>query len=136
MKIKHIDVKYLNIAWPDIEPFISSSIEATGLFEYTLDQYKLRLIDGTWTALVAVDEENKIHGAAVVSFINRPDARVGFIVAIGGRLISNKDTFEQLKNFMLLNGATKIEGNARESIARLWVRYGFKEKCRVVGVSI
>jgi hypothetical protein len=136
MKIQHIDIKYVNMIWADIEPFIRSSSEATGLFEYTIDQYKLRLIDGTWTALVAVDEDNKIHGAAVVTFFNRPDSRVGFIVAIGGKLITNKDTFEQLKNFMLLNGATKIEGNARESVARLWVRYGFKEKCRVVGVSI
>lgn len=136
MKIQHIDNKYVNMIWADIEPFIRSSSEATGLFEYTLDQYKLRLIDGAWTALVAVDDENKIRGAAVVTFFNRSDARVGFIVAIGGKLISNADTFEQLKNFMLMNGATKIEGNARESIARLWSRYGFKEKCRVVGVSI
>jgi hypothetical protein len=136
MKIQHIDIKYVNMMWPDIEPYIRSSIEGAGLFEYTIDQYKLRLTDGVWMALVAVDEDNKIHGAAVVTFFNRPDARVGFIVAIGGKLITNKDTFEQLKNFMSLNGATRIEGNARESIARLWVRYGFKEKYRVVGVSI
>ena len=101
-----------------------------------MDQYKLRLTDGTWTALIAVDDENKIHGAAVINFFNRPDARVGYIMSIGGRLITNADTFEQLKNFMLINGATKIEGSARESVARLWTRYGFKEKYRVVGVSI
>jgi hypothetical protein len=122
--------------WPHIEPFIGKSIEAGGTHEYTLEQYKVRLIDGTWTALIATDDENKIQGAAVVHFFNRPDARVGFIVSIGGRLITNEDTFEQLKNFMRINGATKIEGNARESIARLWTRYGFKEKYRVVGVSI
>ena len=136
MRIQHIDLNYVNVMWPAIEPFIRSSIEGAGTFEYTLEQYKLRLVDGTWTALVAVDTENQIHGAAVVYFFNRPDARVGYITAIGGKLITNKDTFEQLKNFMLINGATKIEGNARESIARLWLRYGFKEKYRVVGVSI
>lgn len=136
MKIQCIETQYINMMWPHIEPFIRKSSEAGGTHEYTLDQYKLRLIDGTWIALVAVDEENKIQGAAVVYFYNRPDARVGFITAIGGRLISNADTFEQLKQFMLVNGATKIEGNARESIARLWTRYGFKEKYRVVGVSI
>ena len=136
MKIQHIDNKYVNMMWADIEPFIRSAADASGTFEYTLDQYKLRLVDGTWTALVAVDEENKIRGAAVVTFFNRSDARVGYIMSIGGKLISNKDTFEQLKNFMLINGATKIEGSARESVARLWSRYGFKEKYRVVGVSI
>jgi len=136
MKIQCIELPYINMMWPHIEPFIRKSSEAAGVNEHTLDQYKLRLIDGTWTALVAVDAENKIKGAAVVHFFNRPDARVGFIVSIAGRLITNEDTFEQLKNFMRINGATKIEGNARESIARLWTRYGFKEKYRVVGVSI
>ena len=136
MRIQHVDLNYVNVMWPTIAPFICKSIESAETFEYTLDQYKLRLVDGTWVALVAVDKENQIHGAAVVQFFNRPDARVGYITAIGGRLITNKDTFEQLKNFMVINGATKIEGNARESIARLWLRYGFKEKYRVVGVSI
>lgn len=136
MKIQCIELQYVNVMWPHIEPFIRSAWEAGGTYEYTLDQYKMRLTDGTWVALIAVDDENKIHGAAVVSFFNRPDARVGYIMSIGGRLITNADTFEQLKNFMLINGATKIEGSARESVARLWTRYGFKEKYRVVGVSI
>jgi hypothetical protein len=29
-------------------------------------------------------------------------------------------------------GATKIQGAAREAIARLWTRYGFKERYRIV----
>lgn len=136
MKIQCIDLQYVNVMWPHIEPFIRSALEAGGTNEYTLDQYKVRLIDGTWTALVAVDEENKIQGAAVLYFFNRPDARVGYLISMGGRLITNADTFEQLKQFMLINGATKIEGSVRESVARLFTRYGFKEKYRVVGVSI
>jgi len=136
MKIQCIETQYINVMWPHIEPFIRKSSEAGGTQDYNIEHYKLRLTDGTWVALVAVDEDNKIQGAGVVHFFNRPDARVGFITAIAGRLITNADTFEQLKNFMRINGATKIEGNARESIARLWTRYGFKEKYRVVGVSI
>jgi 3-methyladenine DNA glycosylase/8-oxoguanine DNA glycosylase len=61
---------------------------------------------------------------------------VAFISTIGGRLISNPDTFEQLKVFVLSQGATVIEGAARESIARLWTRYGFAEKHRIVGVKL
>jgi hypothetical protein len=136
MKIQYIDVKHVNVMWPHLEPFITLAIEASGIYEYSAEQFKVRLIDGVWNALVAVDDENQIQGAAVVSFFNRPDARVGFIVAIGGKLISSLDTFEQLKAFMKTHGATKIEGNARESVARLWKRYGFNEKYRVVGVSI
>jgi hypothetical protein len=85
---------------------------------------------------VAVDEQGVIHGAATISFINYPSDRVGFITFIGGRLISNKDTFAQLVAILKSQGATKIQGAAREAIARLWSRYGFKERYRIVETSI
>jgi hypothetical protein len=90
---------------------------------------------GNWSLIVAVNEAG-IHGAATVSFSNRPNDRVAFITAIGGKLISNPDTVEQLKQVLSSVGATCIEGAARESIARLWSRYGFEEKYRIVGVRI
>jgi hypothetical protein len=58
------------------------------------------------------------------------------VTTIGGRLISSLDTFEQLKQLMKAFGATALEGAARESIARLWGRYGFAEKYRIVGVKL
>lgn len=136
MKIQYVSTEHINLMWPVLEPFIRKSSEAAGVNEYTTDQYKLRLIDGTWKALVFVEDDGVIHGAAVVYFYNRPDARVGFVTAVAGRWLFNKDTFEQLKDYMKANGATVIEGNVRKSVARLWSRYGFKEKYRVVGVSI
>lgn len=136
MKIQHVDPAYVHIIWKQIAPFFKLALEKSEVDEYTLDQVKVRTTDGVWQLLVAVDETNTLAGAAALHFFNRPDARVGYIDLIGGRLISNADTFEQLKNFMRVNGATKIEGSARESVARLWTRYGFKEKYRVVGVSI
>ena len=90
---------------------------------------------GNWTLLVAVDDSG-VQGAATVSFSNRPNDRVAFINAIGGKLISSPETFEQLKAVLGSIGATYIEGAARESIARLWSRYGFEEKYRIVGVKI
>jgi hypothetical protein len=86
--------------------------------------------------VVAVDDEGAIHGAATVSFLNYPNDRVAFITFIGGKLISNKDTFEQFKNLLKANGATKIQGAAREAIARLWSRYGFEERYRIVETKI
>ena len=83
---------------------------------------------------VATDEG--IEGAALVQFFNRPNDRVCFIMAIGGKLVTNDGTFEQLKNYAASNGATCIEGAARESIARLWTRYGLTEKYRIVGVKL
>jgi hypothetical protein len=125
------------MVWPKIEPFFIRSLKEGGSNEYTIDQVKVRVIDGTWHVIVWVNEEGKICGAAAVQFFNRPDARVGFIVLISGRMLFFKNNcFEQLKMYMVANGATCIEGTARASVARLWSRYGLTEKHRTVGVKL
>ena len=135
MKVQHVPVEWVNSTWSLVQEFIESALEhAKG--DYTADQVKTFLVLGQWTLLVAVDDDNKIHGAAVVNFFNRPNDRVAFIVAIGGKLISNEDTFDQLRKHLVSMGATVLEGAARESIARLWSRYGFTEKYRIVGVKL
>ena len=94
------------------------------------------LANGQWLLVVAVDDTNTIHGAAAVNFNNMPNDRVAFVVAIGGKLISNQDTYAQFTALLKAQGATKIQGAARESIARLWTRYGFKERYRIVEAKI
>ena len=134
MNIQYVSLEWVNRTWPLVEKYIASALEhAQG--DYTVDQVKSLVMQGQWVLLVAVDE-NGIHGAATVNFYNRPNDRVAFITTIGGRLISNRDTFQQLKNHAASMGATVIEGAAREAIARLWHRYGFEEKFRIVGVKL
>lgn len=135
MKIQYVPIEYVNQTWPLVEAFIASALEyAQG--DYSLEQAKVRVTDGRWALCVAVNEEGAIKGAACIEFYNRPNDRVAFVIAIGGRLISNQDTWQQLVAFAKSRGATTIEGAARESIAKLWTRYGFTEKYRIVGVSI
>jgi hypothetical protein len=135
MKVQHVPIEWVNRTWDMVEGYIQSALDhAKG--DYTADQVKAYLTQGSWTLLVATDDENKIHGAAVVNFFNRPNDRVAFVVAIGGKLISSKDTFAQLRLYLVTMGATVLEGAARESIARLWSRYGFSEKYRIVGVKL
>jgi hypothetical protein len=93
-------------------------------------------VSGQWVLLVAIDEEMKIHGAATVSFMNYPLHRVAFITCIGGKLISNQETFNQLKLLLKSHGATKIQGSGRESIVRLWKRYNFEPRNTLVEVLI
>ena len=136
MKIQHVAINHVHLVWDAIAPYLKMSMDGGGTYEYTLDQVKLRITDGTWQVLVAVDDESVIAGAAVLHFFNRPDARVGYINMMGGKLITGNDEFEQLKAYMVLNGATCIEASARESAARLFKRYGLNEKYRVVGVKL
>lgn len=135
MKIQHVPVEWVARTWPLVQAFIAAALEYSQ-GEYTAEQAQVHVADGRWRLLVAVEDDGQIHGAAVLNVFNRPSQRVAFIVAIGGRLVSNQDTFAQLKALCASFGATHIEGAARESIARLWTRYGLTEKYRIVGVAL
>lgn len=134
MKVEHVPVEWVHRVWGPVEKFLASAIEHSK-GDYTIDQVKAYVAQGQWTLLVATDE-GSIHGAATVSFFNRANDRVAFVTAIGGKLISSNETFNQLKEFAVSQGATCLEGAARESIARLWKRYGFNEKYRIVEVKL
>lgn len=133
MKIQHVPDNWVVATWPRVEGFIAKALEFGD--DYTLEEVKTLVATGQWMLLVALEGET-IVGAATVWFFNRPGARVAMVTTIGGRLISSLDTFEQLKQLMKAFGATALEGAARESIARLWSRYGFAEKYRIVGVKL
>lgn len=135
LTINYVAHQHVNQTWPLIESYLAEA-QKYGGDDYTLDQIKVYIAQGTWLLIVAVDEEGKLHGAATVNFINMPNDRVAFITYIGGRLISNRDTFAQFKNVLKSFGATKIQGAAREAIARLWSRYGFEERYIIVETKI
>lgn len=134
MIIQRVDVGHVHQVWPLVETYLASALEHAK-DDYTLESAKVLLATGQWVLVVAVNEEG-VHGAATVSFTSRPHDRIAFITLIGGKLISNDETFAQFKDLLKSLGATCIEGAARESIARLWSRYGFEEKYRIVGVKI
>lgn len=134
MKIQHVDINYINQLWPQVEKFIEAALAYQD--DYTIDHVKVYVTNGTWTLVVAIDDQGVIHGAATIQFYNRPKDRVAFVVTIGGKLISGHETFAQFSELLKAFGATYIEGAARESIARLWQRFGFVEKYRVVGAKL
>jgi hypothetical protein len=121
--------------WPKIEKYVQSAMEHSH-GDYTIDQIRLLINTGQWLLMVAVDEQGEVHGAAASSFLNYPNSRVAFITFIGGKLISNQETFKQMSDILGQHGATKIQGMARPSIARLWKRYGFQERTTLVEVKI
>lgn len=135
LNIKHVSQQYAAQTWPLVEGYLAAAQQFGG-DDYSLDQIKMLVNSGQWMLLVAVDDEGAIHGAATVNFMTYPNDRVAFITYIGGKLISNKDTFAQLKDILKRCGATKIQGAAREAIARLWSRYGFEERYIIVETKI
>ena len=135
MKIQYVPIEWVHRTWPVAEPYIADALSHSK-GEYTVDNAKSLVTQGQWILIVATDDAGSVQGAATITFFNRPDNRVAFITAMGGKLVSSEETFEQLKALVMSMGATAIEGTARESTARLWSRYGFEEKYRIVGVKL
>ena len=127
LTIQHVPVAHFHQTWPLVENLFTSASKH-GAEDYTVDQIKAFLANGSWVLLVATDDENTIHGAASVSFYNMPNYRVGFITAMAGRAIVNEDVYGQVCNFMKANGATRVQCAARESAARLYKQVGMIER--------
>lgn len=137
LRVAHVDTIHVQQVWPFVEEFIQSALSKDeGVADYNVHHVQAFLTAGQWLLIIAMDEENRIHGAGTVSFINYPMSRVAFITSIGGKLISNDDTFEQLKAILKQRGATKIQGYGREAIVRLWKRYNFEPRTTLVEVTI
>jgi len=134
MKVQFVPIEWVNQTWAQVEEFIASALSHSK-GEYTAEQAKVMAVNGQWKLLVATTDTG-IEGAALVQFFNRPNDRVCFIMAIGGKLVTSPETFDQLKQYAASNGASCIEGAARDSVARLWTKYGFTEKYKIVGVKL
>jgi hypothetical protein len=137
LSIRPVDTAHVQQVWPLVGGYLQSALEKDGTCtDYNIHHVQMFLTTGQWMLLVAVDEDNAVHGAATVSFISYPLSRVAFITAIGGKLISNDETFEQLKALLKQRGATKIQGFGREAIVRLWKRYNFEPRNTLVEVTL
>jgi hypothetical protein len=135
LQVQLVPLSLIHQTWPLVDEYLEEALKWGG-DDYTLEQIKVYITKGDWMLLVAVDEQQNIHGAAAVNVYNMPNDRVAFVVAIGGRLISSNETYAQLCALLKSFGVTKIRGVARESIARLWKRYGFKERYILVEADL
>lgn len=127
LTVKPVATQYIHQIWPLVEELFAKANKHDAE-DYTLDQIKALLANGSWILLVAADEENKIHGVASVSFYNMPNYRVGFITASAGKAIANKEVYGQLCAYIKASGATRVQCAARESAARLYKQMGMEER--------
>ena len=121
MRVQYVPTELTAQSWPQVEKYIESALPY-GNDDYTLEQIKLLVLMGQWLLTVAIDEDNKVHGAATISFINYPNDRVGFITACGGKFIANKEkNYESDYNRVITSGDIKVV-------------YRFMERCSKDGM--
>ena len=127
MNVFPLNVAYLHLHWEEIKKYLQPALDLCNVEEFNLDQMKGFISSGQWLLFVA-EQDRSIIGCAVVSFLNYPNDRIAFVTAIGGKFISSRETSDKFKALLKKMGATKIQGYARESVARLWNRIGFTNK--------
>lgn len=141
VKIQPVDTNYVSQVWPLVEKYLVDSLVEGAEKQnidpgYNIHHVQMFLTTGQWLLVVAVDEEHKVQGAMTVSFMNYPTARIGFITLTGGRLVLNRNTFEQLKVILKQRGATKVQAHGRESMVRLLQRTGFKPQTTLLEAEL
>ena len=130
MKLQAVGQNFVSQSWPLVEEHLRKALPYAG-DDFTLDQVKAFLAANQWL-LIGVIDENLIKGALTVKFNNTPNDRIAFVTLIGGKLIANPDTYQQLKDICKAHGATKIQGAGRPAIVRLWRKLGFYERYTIV----
>jgi hypothetical protein len=134
MKFELVPNEWTARIWPEVEQYVSMAQEFSSE-EYTVEQVKTLVLTGVWNLLVATNED-ELCGAVVMAVSNRPNDRVAFIVTMGGKNIVSVDSINQIKEIAVKLGATVLEGAVRESVARLAIKAGFTEKCRLIEVKL
>ena len=141
LSVRPVEANYIPQIWPFVQQYLVDALTKGDDSPewsscYNIHHVQGFLTSGQWILLVAVDENNEIHGAATVSFATYPMNRVAFITLIGGHLVSSPETFEQLKVLLKAYGATKLQGYGRPAIVRLWKRFGFEPRTTLVEVKL
>ena len=125
--VRQVNSGFVQTIWPKIDGMIRKAMEHSA-GEYNTDQLKVLLVQGLQILLVADDGE-KIHGAATVSFIDYPNDKIAFVTSIGGKMLANKDIWQQFETWCRAHGCTKVQGAAFDAVARLWKRQFGTEIC-------
>jgi hypothetical protein len=135
MTVKPVPQEFVAQLWPQVAGFIDKALPYSG-GDYTLDQVRMSLTQGNWMLLVSVDDENKIHGAMTVTFMNYPNDRIAYITTTGGRHICTEEALAQMKNIVASMGATKVQAGARPAMVRMLSSLGFNQRYMVVETKI
>lgn len=107
-----------------------------GIPLYNLHHVQGYVTSGEWLLLVAIDEQNEIHGAITLSFQNYPLQRVAFVTAVGGKFILTPDMYDQLKAILKYKGATVLQAYSRASMVRLLKRCNLKARNTLVEATL
>lgn len=126
MIVKYVPNHQIAQIFSKVESFIKDGLDYSD--DFTVDQAKMCLLNGSMDLFVVVDDDDLIHGVFVISTSNGANDRTSIVVSAGGKGIANNAVFDQVCEMLRSAGVTRVQALARESAARLYEQVGFKKK--------
>jgi hypothetical protein len=120
--------------WQEVAHYFQRALDKHDA-EYTLDDLKKLILDGSWKLFVFVNND-KINGAAVVSFITYPRSHTAFVTCIGGNQLVTEEYYKKFMVLLKEYGATKVQGYVTASIERLYRKLGIARKTTMVEIPL
>lgn len=127
MIVTKYNIEQIHNNWSVISKFIDKSIADGQCEDFESLDIKEYLYNEQMFCYAVIDKD-KIVGVVIIALHIYPKQTIAFITCYGGKSITNKDYLNKLINEFKKLGITKIQGNVRESVARLTNRLGFINK--------
>jgi hypothetical protein len=129
MLVQYVEPKFVVGIWNDLKPHIENALKHTD--DYSVEQCKVFLTTGSWLLFVVI-EDGVLHGVVTVFVENGVNHRTALITTISGKGIINADATRQLMDILKSFGLTRVQGYARDSLVRLYERFGLQKKANLV----
>ena len=135
MPLYQIRPNELPQVWPIAAPLLQKAIDLDpDLIPIEQVEYSVRT--GKTALLVWKDPEEGVTGAVTVDIVDYPRERVAHVNLMGGKGIVRDHVFDDAKQWMRLQGATKAQCWAKGTLVQMYEKMGMKTTYRVMRIKL
>jgi hypothetical protein len=135
MPLYQIRPNELPQVWPIAAPLLQKAIDLDPDL-ITIDQVEYSVRTGKTFLLVWEEPEEGITGAVTVEFIDYPRERVAHVNLMGGKGIVRDYVFDDAKQWMRLQGATKAQCWAKGTLVQMYEKMGMENTHQVMRIAL
>jgi hypothetical protein len=135
MPLYQIRPNELPQVWPIAAPLLQKAIDLDPDL-ITIDQVEYSVRTGKTALLVWKDPEEGITGAVTVDLVDYPRERVAHVNLMGGKGIVRDHVFDDAKQWMRLQGATKAQCWAKGTLVQMYEKMGMENTHQVMRIAL
>lgn len=135
MPLYQIRPNELPQVWPIAAPLLQKAIDLDPDL-ITIEQVEYSVRTGKTALLVWKDPEEGITGAVTVDLVDYPRERVAHVNLMGGKGIVRDHVFDDAKQWMRLQGATKAQCWAKGTLVQMYEKMGMENTHQVMRIAL